>query len=139
MARELDMPIMANFMFGLPEDDLESMQATLDMMKYCLFEYVNLYCTVAYPGSKLYEDALRDGEELPETWDGYSQLGYEAFPLPTKYLLSAEVLAFRDKAFYDYFSYPPYQEKIRQKFGEKAVEHINEMLKHKLKRKILGD
>ncbi len=139
MARELDMPIMANFMFGLPEDDLDSMQASLDMMCQYNFEYVNLYCTMAYPGSQLYEEALREGMRLPETWDGYAQLGYETLPLPTKYLSSEEVLAFRDKAFQDYYSRPEYLEMIRGKFGDKAVKHIKGMLKYKIKRKLLGN
>jgi len=139
MTRDAGMSIMANFIFGLPNDDFESMQATLDMMKEYNFEYVNLYCTSAYPGSQLYEDALRQGMRLPETWDGYAQLGYETVPLPTKYLSSEEVLAFRDKAFDEYFSRAEYLEMIKGKFGDKAVEHIKDMLKHKLKRKILGD
>lgn len=140
MARELDMPVMANFIFGLPDDDLESMQSTLDMMKEYLFEYVNLYTFQAYPGSQLYDSvSIEHPEWLPETWDGYAQLGYETKPLPTRYLTAEQVLAFRDKAFYDYFSYPQYQEMIRRKFGEKAVEHVRGMLQHKLRRKLLGD
>lgn len=135
MTREAGMSIMANFIFGLPEDDLESMQSTLDMMSEYNFEYVNLYCTMAYPGSQLYEDALRQGVRLPETWDGYAQLAYETLPLPTKYLSSEEVLAFRDRAFHEYFSRPEYLEMVKGKFGDKAVEHIKGMLKYELKRK----
>ena len=137
MTREAGMSIMANFIFGLPDDDLESMQATLDMMEEYNFEYVNLYCTMAYPGSQLYEDALRQGVRLPETWDGYAQLGYETLPLPTRYLSSEEVLAFRDRAFREYFNRPEYLEMIRDKFGDKAVAHIKGMLKYELKRRIL--
>jgi anaerobic magnesium-protoporphyrin IX monomethyl ester cyclase len=137
-AREADVGIMANFIFGLPDDTLETMQGNLDMMKEYLFDYVNLYTCMAYPGSTLYCDvALNHNDWLPDTWDGYSQLGYETKPLPTKYLTANQVLAFRDFAFNDYFSYPPYQAKIKRKYGDMAVKRINEMLKHKLVRKLL--
>lgn len=139
MTREAGMHIIANFIFGLPDDDLKSMQATLKMMREYNFEYVNLYCTMAYPGSKLYENAIRQGIRLPETWDGYSQLAYETLPIPTKHLSAAEVLAFRDRAFQEYFDRPAYLELIRNKFGEGAVEHIKGMLEHRIRRRLLGD
>jgi radical SAM superfamily enzyme YgiQ (UPF0313 family) len=44
--------ILGNFMFGLPDDDLQTMQETLDMAKEFNFEYVNFYVTMAYPGSQ---------------------------------------------------------------------------------------
>jgi len=46
-------------------------------------------------------------------------------------------LEFRDKAFEEYHSYPPFQEKVKAKFGQVAVDNINEMLKVKLRRKII--
>jgi radical SAM superfamily enzyme YgiQ (UPF0313 family) len=137
-AREVGMYVFGNVIFGLPEDDMESMNEDLKMMKRHLFEYVNLYCCTAYPGSGLYETTLRDHPDwLPDSWDGYSQLGYETKPLPTNYLTSEEVLQFRDGAFNDYLSYKPYQDMMRKKFGDKAVPFINNMLKYKLKRRIL--
>jgi len=127
--------ILANFMFGLPDDNLETMQETLDMAKEFNFEYVNFYAAMAYPGSQLYEDAIREGVKLPEKWHGYTQLGYETLPLPTKYLSGAEVLRFRDRAFEEYYQTPRYIEMIRKKFGPRVVEHINEMLEYKIERK----
>jgi radical SAM superfamily enzyme YgiQ (UPF0313 family) len=137
ITRNVGIYIMANFIFGLPEDDLETMQQTLDMAKENLFEYVNFYTAMAYPGSKLYEEAVKQGIELPEYWDGYAQLGENALPLPTKYLSAKEVLKFRDNAFIEYFSNPKYLEMINEKFGQKVVEHIKDMLKHKIHRKFV--
>ncbi len=111
------------------------MQETLDMAKEYNFEYVNFYMAMAYPGSQLYEDALKQGVKLPETWHGYGQFSEEAIPMPTKYLSAAEVLRFRDNAFHDYFSNPRYLEMVRQKFGPEVVEHVKDMLKHKIHRK----
>lgn len=139
MPREVGMYHMPAFIFGLPDDNLETMQATLDMAKEYNFEYVNLYCAAAYPGCQLYDDALRQGIRLPDSWDGYGQLSYDFIPLPTKYLSAEEVLRFRDRAFKEYFSRPEYLDMIGRKFGDKAVEHIKEMLKHKLHRKLLEE
>jgi len=127
--------IIANFIFGLPDDTFETMQETLDMAKEFNFEYVNFYTAMAYPGSRLYEDALRDGIRLPEKWHGYAQLSEETLPMPSKYLSSADILRFRDNAFNEYFSNPRYLESIREKFGQKTVEHIEEMLTYKINRK----
>ena len=139
MAHAAGIYILANFIFGLPDDDFETMQETLDMAKEFNFEYVNFYMAMAYPGSQLYEDALREGIKLPEKWHGYAQLGYETLPMPTKYLSAADVLRFRDNAFVKCYTNPQYIEMIRSKFGPKVVEHIQEMLKHKIRRKLLEE
>jgi len=135
MTRAEGINIIANFIFGLPEDDLDTMQETLDMaMDFC-FEYVNFYTAMAYPGSQLYTDALDKGIKLPEAWHGYGQYAAETLPLPTSYLSAEDVLYFRDKAFQDYFSNPRYLQMVREKFGPEVVSHIEEMLQHKIQRK----
>ena len=127
--------IIGNFMFGLPEDTLETMQETLETAKALLLEYVNFYSVMAYPGSQLYAEAVANGIPLTETWIGYSQFSPETLPLPTKYLSSAEVLRFRDQAFEEYYRNPAYLQMIEAKFGVETVNHIHDMLKHKIQRK----
>jgi len=136
--REARINILANFMFGLPEDSMETMQKTLDWAKSCLFEYVNFYVAMAYPGSKLYEDAIKNGTSLPETWDAYGQYSPNAKPLPTKYLTPQEVLGFRDRAFMEYFLNPAYTNKITNKWGRQAADHIGRLLQWRLERHTTG-
>jgi len=136
--------IGANYIFGLPNDSLKSMQKTLDLAIDLNCEWANFYCAMAYPGSKLHREAVEQGMNLPENnesikWEGYSQHSYKTLPLSTKNLSSQEVLEFRDKAFNEYFSNPIYLNMIKEKFGIKARTHIEEMTKLKLKRRILGD
>lgn len=137
MTKRVGCYVMGNFIFGLPDDNLETMRETLNLAKELNCEYVNFYCAMAYPGSKLYEEAVENGWELPKSWLGYAQLSEETLPLPTKYISGREVLRFRDKAFEDYFSRPEYLKMIEEKFGKEAVNHIKEMLKHKIKRKYI--
>ena len=137
MTHDAGIYIIGNFMFGLPEDDMETMQETLDLAKELKCEYVNFYTVMAYPGSKLYEESVKNGARLPETWLGYAQLSKETTPLPSKYLSGEEILAFRDKAFDEYYRNPEYTKMIRDEFGMDAVKHIEEMLTHKIQRNLL--
>lgn len=127
--------IGANYIFGLPEDNMESMQQTLDLAIEINAEYANFYSTMAYPGSQLYNLALSGAWALPRNWSGYSQHSFDTLPLPTKYLSSSEVLRFRDNAFQVYFNNPNYLDMIKRKFGVETVHHIQEMTSHKLERK----
>ncbi|MCX6993106.1 MAG: radical SAM protein [Kiritimatiellaeota bacterium] len=135
MTRAAGIHILANYMFGLPDDDHKTMQETLDQAKELNCEFANFYCCMAYPGSKLYDEAVARGVRLPDSWDGYSQLSYETLPLPTKHLAPAEVLRFRDHAFKEYFSNPAYLAMIEKTFGSQALNEIRNMLEGEIKRK----
>jgi radical SAM superfamily enzyme YgiQ (UPF0313 family) len=128
--------ICANYIFGLPEDDRASMQATLDLAVELNAEWANFYCAMAYPGSALYALALAQGWPLPETWSGYSQHSIDSRPLPTKHLSAAEVLRFRDAAFQTYFTGTRYLDMITRRFGPATRDHILEMTSVKLVRRI---
>jgi anaerobic magnesium-protoporphyrin IX monomethyl ester cyclase len=129
--------VIGNFIFGLPSDTMETMRETLEMAKDLNCEFVNFYCAMAYPGSKLYDMAVKENRELPKDWQDFSQHSYGALPLSTKFVSAKEVLKFRDEAFNEYFSNPVYLNMLRDKFGEKVRAHIEEMSKVRLKRMIL--
>ena len=135
MTKDAGIYILGNFIFGLPDDDLETMEETLNLAKELNCEYANFYAAMAYPGSRLYEEAVERRMELPKSWLGYAQLNEETLPLATKYISGREVLSFRDKAFREYYTSPKYLEMIEEKFGQEVVSHINEMLKHEIRRK----
>ncbi len=132
--RDAGINVIGNYIFGLPEDNLESMQATLDLALELNCEFANFYCAMAYPGSQLYSQALDAGWQLPAEWSGYSQHAQNTLPLPTKYLSASEVLRFRDHAFQAYFNSSRYLEMIAEKFGTETTSHIQEMASHKLVR-----
>lgn len=133
--RSAGINVIANYIFGLPEDDLASMQATLDLALELNCEFANFYCAMAYPGSQLYNLALKEGWPLPESWSGYSQHAIDTLPLPTKHLPAGEVLRFRDRAFHVYFNSPDYLKMVTRKFGADTAEHVRQMASHKLERK----
>ena len=60
MIQSNDIYVLGNFMFGLPEDNLSTMQETLKMAMDLNCEFANFYCVMAYPGSKLFEAASKE-------------------------------------------------------------------------------
>ncbi len=115
-----DINVVGNFIFGLPGDTVETMQQTLDLALAILPEHANFYGSCAYPGSKLYEDAVKNNWPMPADWSGWSQHSATFLPTPTATLTGPEVRAFRDEAWRRYFTDPRYLASIEQKFGEEA-------------------
>jgi len=115
---------------------LETLKLAIDINA----EWANFYSCMAYPGSKLYDDAQKFlWYQKPETWSAYSQHSYDCQPLGTKYLTPTQVLEFRDEAFNSYFANEDYLSMIETKFGLETRKHIESMTTIKLKRKSLGD
>lgn len=147
MTEEAGINVAANYIFGLPGDTRASMQKTLDLAIYLNTPFANFYWAMAIPGSQLYLDAKKKGLRLPDDpggsgWIGYAQYSYEAWPLPTDNLTSAEILEFTDKARQIYYARPEFLEMLRNKpaFGKPAVETVVEMLSRpRIKRKLFGD
>jgi len=129
--------ILGNYMFGLPEDNLQSMQETLDLAQDLNCEFANFYTVMPYPGSKLYQDSVKKGLKFPKTWEGYSQHSYNCLPLPTNHISAAEVLRFRDESFNEYFTNQTYLNMVERKFGLDAKNHLENMTQVKLKRELL--
>ncbi len=129
--------VIGNFIFGLPDDDLDTMRQTLDLASELNCEFANFYSAMAYPGSPLYQMAIEKGWELPKNWSGFSQHSYDCLPLPTEKVSAAAVLEFRDKAFHRYFHGKRYLDMITQKFGWDTRVHVQDMARHTLRREIL--
>jgi radical SAM superfamily enzyme YgiQ (UPF0313 family) len=129
--------VIANYIFGLPDDDLVSMQETLDLAMGLNTSFANFYSAQAYPGSALYAEAVKAGARLPDSYLGFSQHAYETHPLDTLHVRAEEVLRFRDAAFQTYYRNPRYLSMIREKFGAATVEHIKAMTAKTIRRKLL--
>jgi len=130
--------ILGNYIFGFPEDTMETMQETLDLAMELNTEHANFYPCQALPGSPLYFYAQKQGWDLPKRFEEFAFLSYECKPLPTKTLSAKEVLQFRDTGWEKYFSNPRYLEMINSKFGDQAMKNVVNLSKVKLKRELLG-
>ncbi len=137
--QEAGINVIGNFIFGLPEDNFSTMQETLELAKELNCEMANFYSAMAYPGSQLYNEAVKEGWPLPDSWAGFSQHSFECRPLPTKHISGEQVLAFRDRAWSDYFTSPKYLDLVQQRFGNEAHQHLVEVSKYELKRKFVAE
>ena len=137
--RDAGINVGGNYIFGLPYDTKESMEATLQFAIENPTEMANFYSAMAYPGSPLYNQARIFGQELPNTYSGFSQHSYDTLNLGNSHVSSAEILAFRDKAWDTYHSSEKYLNLLENKFGQKARDELDSTKTIKLKRKLLGD
>jgi radical SAM superfamily enzyme YgiQ (UPF0313 family) len=135
--QKADINVIGNFIFGLPDDDMDTMRQTLELAKELNCEFANFYSAMAYPGSPLYLMALRNNWDLPESWSGFSQHSYDCKPLPTEKVSATAVLRFRDEAFHEYFENPVYLDMVTRKFGLETRRHIEKMTGTRLRRKLL--
>ena len=138
--RDLGFYVGANYIFGLPDDDFDSMKKTLELSLDINSEWANYYSAMAYPGSQLYNFAKEKKWRLPDDeggpgWIGYSQHAFDSLPLRTDKIKASDVLDFRDQAFNEYFKSSDYLKLIENTFGKKTVSHINEMTTYKIPRK----
>ena len=137
LVRDSGISVISNYIFGFPDDNLNTMEETLQLAIDMNTEAANMYPCQALPGSPIYHQAIRNNWALPDSYEGYAFLSYESQPLPTKYLSAADVLSFRDKAWKKYHTNPKYLDLIGGKFGEKQRSNVVEMTKIELKRRIL--
>ena len=129
--------VLGNYVFGIKGETEESMKKTFELSKELNCEFANFYCAIAWPGSALYQRVIQEKIELPKKWEEYAQHSYGFLPLPTDSLSPIEILEFRDNAFQEYFTGTKYLNMVERKFGKEAREHIENMTKIKLKRKLL--
>jgi radical SAM superfamily enzyme YgiQ (UPF0313 family) len=131
--------VISNVIFGLPGDTHKTMQETLDLAEELNTRMFNCYGAMALPGSPLYRQTKEAGWPLPKSFEAYGFLSYECTPVGNRDLSPGAVLKFRDEAFHHYWSRPEFLSKLESKFGAVAKTNVEEMLKIKLKRKLLGD
>jgi radical SAM superfamily enzyme YgiQ (UPF0313 family) len=135
--RNSGMYVISNYIFGFPEDTMETMQQTLDLALELNTEMANMYPCQALPGSPLYWTAKNLGWKLPDSPAGYGFLSYESEPLPTKHVTAAQVLKFRDDAWRTYFTNPRYLASVETTFGTQQRKNVEAMASIRLKRKLV--
>lgn len=132
-----DIGVGGNFIVGLPTDNYETMQQTMNLAFELNLANMNVYCSTALPGSPLYLNAKKEGRNVPEKYSEFGFLSYDHIPDSTDSLSSKDVLQFRDYFFDSYFTNPGILNRMKTKYGQVAVDNINKMTAIKLKRKLL--
>lgn len=129
-----DINLLGNFLFGLPGDDMETMQETLETAKALGLDWANFYCVMPYPGSELYQRAVLSRAKLPKRWADWGQYSKRFMPLATQHVSGEAVLEFRDRAFEEFFGRAEFLDSVEAKFGDRARKHVEGMLKVKVRK-----
>jgi anaerobic magnesium-protoporphyrin IX monomethyl ester cyclase len=135
--QEFGIGVAANYIFGFPDDDMNTMQQTLNLALELKTEMANFYPCQALPGSPLYIRAKSEGWDLPNNYQGYGFLSYDSTPLSTKYVKASEVIRFRDNAWTQYHTDETFLKLLELKFGVIARIGVENLSKIQLRRKIL--
>ena len=69
---DADINIISNYIFGFPEDTIETMQETLDLALDLNTEIANMYPCQALSGSPIHYTAKKKGWELPDSFERYA-------------------------------------------------------------------
>jgi radical SAM superfamily enzyme YgiQ (UPF0313 family) len=131
---ESGIDVLANYIFGLPGEDIETMQKTLDLALELNTAGWNAYPAIALPGSQLYKDSVDNGFELPKTYDQFGFHAKRTLPMFNPQLTRRQILDFRDQAFNVYHSNENFLNMIENKFGKQARENILKSLEVKITR-----
>ena len=131
IAHEAGLNVGTNYVFGLENETMTTMNETLALALELCTEWANFFIAMPYPGTEMYQKA--DPSLLPEEWEQYGFFAPNARPLPTKTLTSGQIIQFRDAAFYMFYSSEKYLDMIEKKFGKK--QYIQEMLQRRIGRK----
>ncbi|MBE3088584.1 MAG: radical SAM protein [Chloroflexi bacterium] len=84
------------FIIGYPGEHMREVRQTLDFANGLPLDDRHVYCATPYPGTKLYDDARREGWLKVDGEKLYEQLAYQHALLETPWLRAEEVEAERE-------------------------------------------
>ncbi len=76
ISREVGIESNASFMIGIPGETVEDIEKTIEFACKISPDVVTFALLKPYPGSPVYEDALREGRILHTVWDEYLHQGF---------------------------------------------------------------
>ncbi len=104
MAQEAGLEVTGHCILGFPGETEQTMQETIDFAKFLKLDYVQFYCAVAFPGSRLYDRCVESGwiEEAAD-WKFFEQ---NFSVITTPQLEARQVMAARERAYRQFYRQP---------------------------------
>lgn len=103
VAKEAGLRVAGHFVLGIPGETRQSLDKTLELARRLPLDFVQFYCAVPFPGSRLYETALQKGWLVTDDFSRYRQ-DESILHLPT--LSAGEVMLYRRRAYRDFYWTP---------------------------------
>jgi radical SAM superfamily enzyme YgiQ (UPF0313 family) len=103
MAKAAGLQVTGHVIIGFPEDTVETIRTTEKFVNSLDLDFVQYYCAMPYPGTRLYEDAVRHGWLNTSDWQkwehNYSVLDYGE-------LKASEIMKIRRRMLQRYYFNP---------------------------------
>ncbi|MCL5883473.1 MAG: B12-binding domain-containing radical SAM protein [Actinobacteria bacterium] len=103
MAHEVGLEVTGHCILGFPGETEASMQQTIDFSKFLKLEYVQFYCAVAFPGSKLFDFCQESGWLDESDWKYFEQ---NFSVITTPQLTAQQVMDARERAYKQFYFQP---------------------------------
>jgi anaerobic magnesium-protoporphyrin IX monomethyl ester cyclase len=102
-AQQAGMKVAGHFVLGMPGETRESLEKTLALARKLPLDFVQYYCAVPFPGSRLFEEA-RSKRWLES--DDFSRFRQDEAILNLPTLAPEEVMLYRERAYREFYMKP---------------------------------
>jgi radical SAM superfamily enzyme YgiQ (UPF0313 family) len=103
VSKRAGLKVAGHFVLGIPGETRESLEKTLALARRLPLDFIQFYCAVPFPGSRLYETAKEKGWLTQNDFSRFRQ-DEAILELPT--LSRDEVMAYRQKAYREFYTKP---------------------------------
>jgi|GEM_PF-188027 len=103
LTKKAGIEVTGHVIVGFPGETKEDILETAKMTKRLDFDYIQIYCSVPFPGSALYEEARKKGFIKSNDWAMFEQ---NFSVMDTPWLLASEVMAERERMIRDFYLDP---------------------------------
>jgi radical SAM superfamily enzyme YgiQ (UPF0313 family) len=73
ISRKLGFQLSGHFLFGLPGETVETMRKSIDFARELDLDFAQFYCATPWPGTQLYDEALKNGWLNTTDWSKFEQ------------------------------------------------------------------
>lgn len=109
--------IAGHFVLGLPGETEETLRKTAEFSRKLDLDYAQFYCAAPWPGSRLYDEAVKEGWLATNDWKLFEQ-SYCVLEYPQ--ISGRRIMELRDKITYSFYFRPKIIWKTLKKIGSPA-------------------
>lgn len=102
-AREAGIPVLAQFILGIPGETPDSLRRTIDHAIDLNPDYAQFYCATPMPGTELWEQAVREGFLVSSD---FSRFEFNVANLSTPWLSAEDLRRWRRRAYQRFYLRP---------------------------------
>jgi radical SAM superfamily enzyme YgiQ (UPF0313 family) len=103
LTRQAGIEVTAHVIIGYPGETREEILSTQKLLKRLDVDYIQVYCSVPFPGAPIYEEAVRNGYVNSLDWTRFEQ---NSSVIDTPQLSGEEVMELRQKIIKDFYLNP---------------------------------